>query len=59
MSQRLRWSKKLSILMITIGTILITYMIIIEGEPGALPLFFTLSGIVWFSIIQYRIKKQL
>jgi hypothetical protein len=58
-SQKLKLSKTLSLLMIILGATLIIYMISIEGELGALPLFVILTGIVWFIINQYRIKKQL
>jgi len=44
--------------MIILGAVLIIYMIANEGELGALPLFLILTGIVWFIISQYRIKKQ-
>jgi hypothetical protein len=58
-SQKLKLSKTFSLLMIILGATLIIYMITIEGELGALPLFLILTGIVWFIINQYRIKKQL
>jgi hypothetical protein len=58
-SGKLKLSKILSLLMIILGTTLIIYMIAMEGELGALPLFLILTGIVWFIITQYRIKKLL
>jgi len=58
-SQKLKLSKTLSLLIIILGATLITYMIAIEGELGALPLFLILTGIVWFIITKYLIRKQL
>lgn len=48
----------LSTLTIVIGLILMIYMIKVEDEPGALPLFLVLSGIIWFLINHYQIRKQ-
>lgn len=47
-----------STLTIGLGIILLIYMITVEGEPGALPLFLTIIGAVWFLINRYLIKKQ-
>jgi hypothetical protein len=58
-SQNLKTNRILSCLSILIGTILLIYMITVEDEPGALPLFLIISGSAWFFITQYRIKKIL
>ena len=58
-SGKLKWGKALSILIILVGTILMIYMITVEDEPGALPLFLILIGATWFIVNQYQIKKQL
>ena len=42
---------------ITLGTILLIYMIVYEGEPGALPLLILIIGIVWFAITRYTSIK--
>lgn len=47
-----------SILTIGLGIVLLIYMITVEGEPGALPLFLIAIGTVWFFINRYQIKKQ-
>ncbi len=57
--QNLKLSKALSLLTVIMGVILLVYMIVFEDEPGALPLFLVVTGIVWFIVNQYRIKKQL
>ena len=48
-----------STLTLAVGIILLVYMIVVEGEPGALPLFLVLTGIIWFVINRYQIRKQL
>lgn len=59
LSENLKWGRLLSVLTILLGTILTIYMIIVENEPGALPLFLIILGISWLIINQYQIKKQL
>lgn len=54
---KLKLNRMLSLLLIFLGIALIVCMITMEGELGALPLFLTLIGIVWFLITYYRIKK--
>lgn len=58
-SQKLKTNKILSGLTMFIGIILLIYMVTVEDEPGALPLFLILSGTVWSFITQYQIKKNL
>jgi len=48
----------LSVLTILIGVLLIIYMIKVEDEPGALPLFLIIIGTVWFVVNQVQIKKR-
>lgn len=49
----------LSTLTIFLGSILLIYMIKVEDEPGALPLFLIIIGTIWFFINRYQIRKQL
>lgn len=58
-NQKFKIQKNLSIITILVGIILVTYMITVEDELGALPLFLIIAGIIWFIIIQYKITKQL
>lgn len=51
--------KILSVILIFAGVTLLTYMVIVEGEPGALPLLVLITGTAWLLINQYRIKKQM
>ncbi|MGG7035614.1 MAG: hypothetical protein ACI7YS_10540 [Flavobacterium sp.] len=55
-SQKLKWGKILSVLVILSGTILLIYMITVEDEPGALPLFLIILGTVFLIINRYQIK---
>ncbi len=46
-----------SLLIILLGLSLMTYMIIVEDEPGALPLALILGGAICFGLI--RIKTNI
>lgn len=48
--------RTLSIVLITVGLVLMIFMITVEDEPGAIPLFMILSGIVWFFKTRLRNK---
>lgn len=54
---KLRIYKFTSIIVLLLGALLITYMIIIENELGAIPLIMFTIGIIWFVINEIRIKK--
>lgn len=56
--QKLKMNRFLSFTTLFIGTILLIYMIKVEDEPGALPLFLIVIGIIWLMITRYQIKKQ-
>jgi len=47
-----------SLAILILGIALLIFMITFESEPGALPLLLVLTGTVWFSINQYRIKRK-
>lgn len=48
--------RTLSIVLITVGLALMIFMITVEDEPGAIPLFMILCGTVWFFKIRLRNK---
>lgn len=48
----------ISLLIIFLGLALLTYMIIVEDEPGALPLALILGGSIWFMTIRYKTTKN-
>lgn len=58
-SKKLKTQRILSVITLLIGAILLIYMIRVEDEPGALPLFLIILGTVWLFLTQYRIRKQL
>ncbi len=57
-SKSLKISSVLSIITIVLGLILLVFMITVEDEPGALPLFLILVGTVWFFVNRGRIKRE-
>jgi len=58
-TEKLRIYRFLSIIVLILGSLLITYMIIIENELGAIPLFLIITGIIWFVINEIQIKKYI
>jgi hypothetical protein len=57
-SPSLRTMRILSLATLFIGLMLITFMITVEGELGALPLALTLGGGIWAIIVNYQIKSK-
>lgn len=58
-STALKMNRIFSSVVTILGIILIIYMISVEGELGALPLFLVVGGTIWFLTTQNRIKKQM
>lgn len=58
-SQNLKIYRILSLFILIVGSILLIYMIKVEGEPGALPLLLVFIGIGWLIKNEVQIKKQL
>ena len=58
-SLKSKWSKILSLLTVFLGFVLLIYMIMVEDEPGALPLLLIITGVVWFILSRNQIKKKL
>lgn len=57
-SAKLKTFRVVSLLTLLLGAILLTYMITVENEPGAIPLFLVLTGTVSFVVIQKKIKSH-
>lgn len=57
-NQKLKLSRMLPILTALLGIVLMIYMIMTEGELGALPMILIILGILWFIINRYQIKKS-
>lgn len=53
-TKKLEIHSLLSILTIVLGTVLLIFMIVVEDEPGAIPLLLIGVGIVLYFIIQSK-----
>ncbi|WP_020401793.1 hypothetical protein [Gracilimonas tropica] len=58
-SNNFRSQRILSALMILIGIMLLAFMIVVEDEPGAIPLLLILAGSIWQFNIRRKIRKTL
>lgn len=54
---KLKTARVLASVFMATGILLLAYMISVEGEPGALPLFLFLGATVCLVVIQYRIRR--
>lgn len=57
-NQKLKWNIIFSFLILLLGIILLIHMITIEGEPGALPLVLTLTGITFLIMNSFNLKRS-
>ena len=48
----------LPVLLILVGFALMTYMIVVEDEPGALPLLLVIVGMGWGAIALIRSRRK-
>jgi len=58
-NQILKIYTALSILILLFGVVSLVYMIKVEDEPGALPLFLIILGTLSLIVNQVKIKKQM
>lgn len=58
-SKKFKINRFISIIVLIFGSLLITYMIIVENELGAIPLILMITGIIWFVINEIQIKKNI
>lgn len=56
--RRLRLHTVMSVLTIAVGLVLMTMMIVVESEPGTIPLLLVASGIAWYLITRARIRSH-
>lgn len=56
-AQKLKMHKLISILISFIGIALLTFMVIAEDEPGAVPLLLIAAGTGWYFITRFRIRS--
>ncbi len=57
-AKKLKIHSLLSILTMIIGVALLIFMIVVEDEPGAIPLLLIAAGTGWYFISRYRIRTQ-
>lgn len=58
-NQKLKVYRAIWMLVIITGGLLLTYMIAVENEPGALPLFLVLIGVVGLVFTHLKLKKSI
>ena len=46
-----------SLILLSLGLLLLVYMIVVEDEPGAVPLFLVATGTIWFLIARFRLRS--
>ncbi len=49
---------RLSLLIVGLGFALLLYMILVEDEPGAVPLVMIAAGLSWFLIIRRQQRRD-
>lgn len=57
-AKKLKMHSLLSILTIVFGVALLIFMIVVENEPGAIPLFLIVVGTSWYFINRYRLQSK-
>lgn len=57
-AKKLKIHSLLSVLTLFLGIALLIFMIIVEDEPGAIPLLLIATGTGWYVITRYRIRSQ-
>jgi len=53
-----RVHRLLSVLTIVLGVMLLIYMIVVESEPGAIPLLLIAVGTIWFLVLRTRLRSH-
>ncbi|MEQ9278013.1 MAG: hypothetical protein RLN83_00845 [Balneola sp.] len=53
---RLIFYRKASIGVLMIGVALVAFMILVEDEPGGVPLILVLTGTLWFFFLRFKIR---
>jgi len=57
-TKKLKMHSLLSVLTLVMGVALLIFMIVVEDEPGAIPLLLIVVGTGWYFINQNRIRSQ-
>lgn len=56
--KKLKIHSLLSLLTIALGGTLLIYMIVVEDEPGAIPLLLIVVGTGWYFFTRYNTRSQ-
>lgn len=56
-SQKLKMPKLISILITLIGLAVMTFMVIVEDEPGAIPWLLLVTGTGWYLFTRAQIRS--
>jgi hypothetical protein len=57
-SANIKMQTSLALLVLVLGIFLLIYMIVVEDEPGALPLFLILLGTAWLVKIRLGLRRK-
>jgi len=57
-NKKLKITRLLSIITVAIGILLLTYMILVEDEPGAIPLILIILGFGGFLITRSKFRSE-
>ena len=57
-TRKLRLHTRLSVLTIVIGVALMIMMIVVEDEPGAIPLLLIVLGTGWFFVTRFLVRSR-
>ncbi|MEX0844698.1 MAG: hypothetical protein WD022_05430 [Balneolaceae bacterium] len=57
-TKNLKMHQLLSLLTILMGIALMTFMIVVEDEPGAIPLALIIAGTGWYFFTRYKVRSQ-
>lgn len=55
--KKFKVQNRLALLMTVVGVTLAIFMIVIEDEPGALPLLMIIIGASWYIIIRSKLRS--
>ncbi|MBU2526507.1 MAG: hypothetical protein KKC03_07900 [Bacteroidetes bacterium] len=56
--ENLKTQAGLAMLVLSLGIFLLVYMIVVEDEPGAIPLVLILLGVAWLVKIRFSIGQK-
>jgi positive regulator of sigma E activity len=57
-SKKIKASSLVSILILVIGVLLMVFKIVVDSEPGAIPLLLIVIGAGWFFASKFQLRSQ-